>query len=153
MIKTITAFMILMLLSAAGQTRASTVVLLDTTKPANLLPSMVAEVSAVAGAMPGGERLIVYRLGQGWIAAFDDNLNASTRVKLGQILTATYPVKGRPHWVTRVPPSDAAPTGCHVVRRHFRQPPIRVPLTSSSTQPSGKPKSGEARIEDVGSSI
>ena len=111
MIRTISGLVILLLLSAVSETRASTVVLLDTTKPANLVPSMLAEVRDVAGALPDGERLIVYRLGQGWIAAFDDNLNASTRIKLGQVLSATYAVKGRPDWLTCV--TTAVPAAGH----------------------------------------
>src|SRR5215208_6565159 len=96
----IAPLMFFILILVASQVRASTVVLLDTTKPGNLLPSMLAEVRDLAGALPDGERLVVYRLGQGWIPAFDDDLTSSTRIKLGQVLTTTYTVRGRPNWLT-----------------------------------------------------
>ena len=98
--RTIAPLIFFILISVATQAHASTVVLLDTTKPGNLLPSMLAEVRDLAGALPDGERVVVYRLGQGWIPAFDDELTSSTRIKLGQVLTTTYTVRGRPNWLT-----------------------------------------------------
>lgn len=77
---------------------ASTIILIDTTAK-SFLPSLIAESRQLGGALPDGEQVTVYRLGQGWQPAFDHELSASSRITLGQVLSSTYAVKGQPDWV------------------------------------------------------
>jgi hypothetical protein len=63
------------------------------------LPSLVVETRQLCGALPDGERVTIYRLGQGWQPVFDYELSASSRITLGQVFNSTYVVKGQPDWV------------------------------------------------------
>jgi hypothetical protein len=86
------------LMLAVNSVRASTVILLNTTDK-SFLPSLIAESRQLCGTLPDGERVTIYRLGQGWTPAFDYELNASSRITLGQTLNSTYAVHGHPDWV------------------------------------------------------
>ncbi len=98
-------------MTVAKSAHASTVILVDTTKPVSFLQSSLSEVSNLCGALPDGERVIVYRLGQGWQPVFDSELTKTTRINLGRALNSTYAVAGRPDWVTAVTTSVSAARG------------------------------------------
>ena len=85
---------------------AGTVIMIDTTSK-SFLPSLLVESRQLCGSLPDGEQVTVYRLGQGWHPAFDQPLSALSRIALGQILSSTYAVKGRPDWVAALSTSES----------------------------------------------